>query len=156
MNCGIDGVIIRALTRRDDKRGWLTELFRRDEIESDITPAMAYVSLTRPGIARGPHEHRRQTDYFCFIGPSDFRLFLWDNRIESPTFGARFIGEFGEKNMATAIIPPGVIHAYKNIGDKDGLVYNFPNRLYRGEGRRDTVDEIRYEDLSDSPYKVED
>ena len=39
MKCDIDGVVIRELTRYSDERGWLFELFRRDEIDQDIFPA---------------------------------------------------------------------------------------------------------------------
>jgi dTDP-4-dehydrorhamnose 3,5-epimerase len=35
-------------------------------------------------------------------------------------------------------------------------VYNAPNRLYRGEGRRDEVDEIRHENDPKSRFVVED
>ena len=41
---------------------------------------MAYISMTEPGIARGPHEHAEQADCFCFLGPSNFTVYLWDRR----------------------------------------------------------------------------
>ena len=68
MKCEIEGVIIRELKRHDDERGWLVELFRHDELEAALHPVMSYVSMTKPGVARGPHEHSDQTDCFCFIG----------------------------------------------------------------------------------------
>ena len=49
---------------------WLAEVFRLDEIEPEFAPAMAYVSMTAPGVVRGPHQHREQADLFCFVGPS--------------------------------------------------------------------------------------
>ena len=70
----IQGVQVRPLKKHRDDRGWLMELFRADEIDSDMMPAMSYVSETLPGVTRGPHEHVKQTDYFCFLGPSTFRL----------------------------------------------------------------------------------
>ena len=154
MKCRVDGVIIHSLKFHHDDRGWLLELFRTDELESGQLPAMAYISMTKPGVVRGPHEHRNQTDIFCFVGPSDFRLFLWDNREDSPTTGSDFQGLFGEENPALIIVPPGVVHAYENVGKKDGIVFNAPNRLYGGQGRSEEVDEIRYEDNPDSPYST--
>ncbi|HZI49646.1 MAG TPA: hypothetical protein VFD75_17745, partial [Pyrinomonadaceae bacterium] len=50
-------VIIRPLNRYDDSRGWLMELFRSDDLPAEFLPVMAYISSTRPGITRGPHEH---------------------------------------------------------------------------------------------------
>lgn len=132
------------------------ELYRHDEVASQYHPVMSYVSLTRPGIARGPHEHVDQTDLFCFLGPSTFRLYLWDNRKDSPTYGEKCYYDLGEKRMASAIVPPGVVHAYKNIGDGDGIVYNAPNRLFAGAGKKEKVDEIRHEDDPGSPFRIDD
>ncbi len=155
MNCNIDGVIIKELGAFNDKRGWLIELFRQDEIPEKYYPVMAYVSMTKAGVARGPHEHKDQTDCFCFIGPSTFRLYLWDERKNSPTYGQSFKADLGENNKAMVIVPPGVIHAYKNIGNGEGIVYNAPNRLYAGEGKKEPVDEIRHEDDPDSKYELD-
>ncbi|MBU0985233.1 MAG: dTDP-4-dehydrorhamnose 3,5-epimerase, partial [candidate division Zixibacteria bacterium] len=60
----------------------------------------------------------------------------------------------GENTPRAVLVPPGVVHAYKNIGTTDGVVYNAPNRLFAGEGRKSPVDEIRHEDDPDSPFKV--
>lgn len=151
----IEGVIFKPLTPFNDYRGWLIELYRDDEIPEENRPAMCYVSETRPGIARGPHEHVEQSDYFAFIGPGDFTLYLWDTRIASPTWGNHMKVVVGESNKQSVIIPPGVVHAYKNTGKKPGVVFNVPNRLYAGEGKREPVDEIRHEDRSDSPYHLD-
>ena len=83
----IEGVVVRELKRFLDNRGWLCELFRSDELPAEVFPQMSYCSLTYPGIARGPHAHRYQTDIFCFVGPGNFEIRLWDNREDSATFG---------------------------------------------------------------------
>ena len=155
MKCDIEGVIIRELKRYDDERGWLTELFRQDELDPEFHPVMSYVSMTKPGVARGPHEHIRQSDCFCFIGPSIFRLYLWDNRADSPSHGVKATFDFDESTPVLVIVPPGVVHAYSNIGEKDGIIYNAPNRLYAGGGRREEVDEIRHENDPGSPYALD-
>lgn len=151
---GINGMIIKDLLKNEDDRGWLIELFRKDMIDETIVPDMSYISMTLPGIVRGPHEHSDQTDYFCFIGPSTFKLVLWDNRKKSETHNNKMSLDVGENNPKIVIIPPGVVHAYKNIGDKPGLVINLPNKLYAGWGKKENVDEIRYEGDPDSPFKV--
>jgi dTDP-4-dehydrorhamnose 3,5-epimerase len=156
MKCSIDGVVISKLTRHEDTRGWLIELFRDDEIPGECYPVMSYVSQTKPGVARGPHEHVNQTDFFAFIGPSTFRLYLWDNRSHSPTYQQEYRIDVGEDNLVAVIVPPGVVHAYKNIGTVDGLVYNAPNRLFAGRGKNEPVDEIRHEDNPDSPFRLDD
>ncbi len=148
----IEGVIFRPLSRFTDSRGWLVELFRQDELNDDNLPCMAYISETNPGVARGPHEHVDQSDYFAFIGPGDLQLYLWDRRENSPTHRRRQKVIVGESNAQAVIIPPGVVHAYKNVGDRPAWVVNLPNRLYKGEGKSQPVDEIRYEDRNDHPY----
>ncbi len=150
----IDGVIFRELARYDDQRGWLVELFRNDEVPPPFHPVMAYVSETAPGVARGPHEHVTQADYFAFIGPGDFTLYMWDARADSPTFGAKTTRVVGESNRCSVIVPPGVVHAYKNTGACPGWVFNAPNQLYAGEGKREPVDEIRHEERTDSVFKL--
>ncbi len=148
----IAGVTLRPLAPHGDSRGWLVELFREDGLPEDCRPTMAYVSETLPGVARGPHEHVEQTDYFAFVGPGEFMLYLWDARPDSPTRGRRMKVAVGESNKQVAIVPPGVVHAYKNIGAVPGWVFNAPNRLYAGAGRREPVDEIRHEERPDSPF----
>ncbi|WP_352431630.1 dTDP-4-dehydrorhamnose 3,5-epimerase family protein [Pyrinomonas sp.] len=152
----IEGVIVRDLRKFVDERGWLAELFRHDELAAEFHPRMAYISATQPHVTRGPHEHRDQADLFCFIGPSNFKLRLWDNRKDSPSFGMMMTLFVGEDNPKAVLIPPGVVHAYRNIGHVPGIVINCPNRLYMGEGRREPVDEIRHEDDPHTIFKMDD
>ena len=151
----IGGVIWKSLVRLHDTRGWLCELFRHDELAREFHPAMAYLSLTAPGVARGPHEHVEQADCFCFVGPSHFKVYLWDSRPGSPTRGARQAEVVGADRPMLLVVPPGVVHAYRNVGGEPGLVFNAPNRLYRGPGRRAPIDEIRHEERADSPYRLD-
>ena len=151
----IEGVLVSPLTCHADARGWLIEIFRQDDLEADLQPVMAYVSLTLPGVVRGPHEHRRQADCFAFLGPGDFKLYLWDTRPDGPTFGNRQTLIVGESNRQRVVVPPGVVHAYKNVSLVAGLVLNSPNRLYAGWGKKEPVDEIRHEDLPGSPFVLD-
>src|SRR5258707_3732223 len=128
----IHGVIIRDLKKFVDERGWLAELFRNDDLEPEFYPAMAYISSTQSGVTRGPHEHVDQADLFCFLGPSNFKLRLWDNRPNSPTFRNVMTLVIGADDPKTVIVPKGVVHAYQNVGNVDGMVINCPNRLYMG------------------------
>jgi len=150
------GVVVKPLSKFNDKRGWLTELFRNDQWPEEFQPAMAYISSTIPGVTRGPHEHVDQADLFCFIGPSNFKLRVWDNRSDSATFDTRQTIVVGQDNPAVVLIPKGVVHAYQNVGDVDGIVINCPNRLYRGHGGKQEIDEIRHEDDSGTRFVMTD
>lgn len=151
----IDGVVFRSLEPYVDQRGWLIELYREDELVAERHPLMAYVSQTLPGMVRGPHEHVDQSDYFAFMGPGQFTLYLWDARTDSPTWNYRMKVAVGESNKQSVVVPPGVVHAYKNTGELPGWAFNAPNRLYAGKGKRQPVDEIRHEDRQDSPYRLD-
>lgn len=61
----------------------------------------------------------------------------------------------GASAKQCVVVPPGVVHAYKNISSTPGWVFNAPNRLYAGPGKRSPVDEIRHEDQADSVYRIE-
>jgi len=148
----ISGVIIKKLEKYNDNRGWLIEIFRQDDF--GFNPAMAYVSLTKPGVVRGPHEHKKQSDCFVFIGPGSFRFYLWDRRNGSSTKGEQVELELGANRPTLVIVPPGVVHAYKCISEQVAWCINLPDKLYKGVNKSQKVDEIRWEQAEDSPYNI--
>jgi len=147
----IKGVVIKKLNKYNDERGWLAEIYRSDE--DKYQPAMSYVSVTRPGVIRGPHEHKYQSDCFVFVGPGSFELHLWDNR-DGEDNGKYAKIEVGENNPTMVIVPPGVIHGYKCVSEKDGYCINLPDKLYKGEDKKEEADEIRWENKENSKYKI--
>lgn len=140
----IQGVIIKKLKKHKDNRGWLTEIYRKDTDE--FKPKMSYVSYTKYGQKRGPHEHKKQSDYFVFLGYGDFELYLWDNREDSKKKMKLIVGE---SNKVSVIVPPGVVHGYKSISKQGSLCINLPDELYKKNG-----DEIRHEDNKQSRFKI--
>lgn len=150
----IEGVKIKKLQKFSDERGWLVEIYRHDEV--DYLPAMSYVSVTKPGVARGPHEHINQSDCFVFVGPGSYKLYLWDRREDSGTKGEHVTIDVGENNPTMVIVPPGVVHGYKCISETEAWCINLPDKLYRGIKKEDEkVDEIRWETDPGSPYKID-
>lgn len=149
----LEGVIIKKLEKFTDERGWLAEIFRHDEL--NYQPVMSYISVTKPGVARGPHEHKAQSDFFVFVGQGIFNLYLWDNRKESKTFGQKEILEVGDNNPVAVMVPPGVVHGYKCISSEPAYSINLPDKLYKGEAKQEEVDEIRWEKDPASPFKIE-
>ena len=151
----IKGVIGKYPVINTDDRGWLVEFFRSDELLASVSPVMAYISGTKPSIIRGPHMHLYQTDYFCFLGVGNFNLYLWDNRPESETYQHMQVWVCNEPCIV--VVPPGVVHAYKNCSKiLVGLVLNLPDKLYAGVGKSERVDEVRFENDPDSPFKVQE
>ena len=138
----IDGVSAKLLTKNEDKRGWLLEVWRSDDVDIPVMPAMSYISCTKPDTVRGPHEHVEQTDIFVFL-TGEWAVRLWDDRVGSKTYGVE--RTILVSKPTTVVVPPGVIHAYANIGQDDGLVINLPVKLYCGKLKKQTPDELRHE-----------
>lgn len=137
-------VTIKKLNKMSDERGWLAEIFRKDS--DKLNPAMAYVSFTKAGIVRGPHEHKEQTDNFVFCGPGNVEFHIWENQQHATMV-------VGEDNPSIIIVPPGVVHGYKALSDS--FSFNLPDKLYKGRNKKKEVDEIRWENNPDSPYKID-
>jgi dTDP-4-dehydrorhamnose 3,5-epimerase len=148
----IEGVKVTLYRKFVDERGWLTELFRNDELEPEFNPTMAYISITKPGILRGPHEHVDQADLFCWVGPGDFKVSLWDNRPTSPTYRNRMELMFGANAPGSLIVPKGVVHCYRCVSSVDGWVINCPNQLFMGTNKLEAIDEIRHEEDDENPF----
>lgn len=109
---------------------------------------MMYISWTKPQQKRGPHLHQRQTDIFIFPGPGLFDVYLWE--YNDPSKQLRY--HTGTVEPCLIIIPPGVVHGYKNISKIDGLVINCPDKLYKGWNKNEKEDIIRFEDDPNNPF----
>ncbi len=124
----IEGVKVRQLKAIPDERGWLMELLRSDWEEFDRFGQM-YMTSCYPGVVKGWHYHKKQTDHFvCVHGMA--KVVLYDSREGSKTKG--LVNEFfmGERNPILLKIPPLVYHGFKGIGDKEAWIINIPTELY--------------------------
>lgn len=124
----IEGVFVRQLTIHADQRGSLTELLRRDW-PGFVGFGQALVTINNPGVIRGWHWHRRQTDVIVVIRGRAL-LPLYDGRAGSSTFG-RVEDRVADGAAPLALfVPPGVYHGYKTLGTEPSTILNFPSELY--------------------------
>jgi len=141
----IKDLVVKPLKNHIDNRGYLVEGWRSDFEElPEFKPEMLYVSYSRPNVRRGAHLHHYQRDYFLFMGPGNFYVVVIDNRPDSPTYKkvTRFFA--GENNPKAVLIPTNCWHGYMNVSDKEGMVLNIPDKLYKGINYSDKeVDEVR-------------
>lgn len=124
-----------------DDRGSLIELWRSDD-SIDCQPQMSYWSETNPFFIRGPHQHTQQTDLFVSYKSKMMYMFFDPNQDNKCEY---FFTD--ENKIYTIIVKPPIVHAYRNIGKRCALTGNFPNQLWAGYGKKEKVDEVRYEHL---------
>lgn len=125
----IHDVLMRRLRAIEDKRGDITEMFNPAWGLSPEPMVFAYQVTIRPGAVRGWEMHKQQFDRI-FISQGSMRWALYDYRPDSPTYKMLNVFVVSELNRTLMIVPPGVIHAVQNIGQKDAMFANFPTRPY--------------------------
>jgi dTDP-4-dehydrorhamnose 3,5-epimerase len=135
----IDGVVVKAYDLWPDDRGYFLEVARIGQgLASDFPPATTQVSaaLSYPGTIKAFHFHLHQTDLWV---PSQgmFQVALVDLRPDSPTYGLKNTLYTGSLKPWQILIPPGVGHGYKVIGEHPGMLIYVTNQLYnpKDEGR---------------------
>jgi dTDP-4-dehydrorhamnose 3,5-epimerase len=143
----IEGVVVKELRMIPDERGFLMEMLRSDWPEFERF-GQVYVTAVYPGVVKGWHYHKIQTDHFvCIHGMA--KVVLYDGREDSKTHGE--VNEFflGWQRPRLLKIPPGVLHGFKGIGEEMTLIVNVPTELYNYE----QPDEYRLPAHSDQvPY----
>ncbi len=133
----IEGVRIKGLIRHCDERGFFLEILRDDDGLLSRFGQTSY-TLSYPGVIKAFHWHRHQDDLW-FVAHGDALVVLYDRREGSPTRGALLELVMGEQNPSLLLIPAGVAHGYKVLGERPlGLFYH-TTRSYD----RDEPDEMR-------------
>jgi dTDP-4-dehydrorhamnose 3,5-epimerase len=124
----IQGVWLKRLRVVPDERGWLMEVLRRDD-EGFLRFGQAYVTTTYPGVVKGWHMHRKQSDFIACIGGM-LKLVLYDPREGSPTKGKVEEYFLGIHNPLLVRVPENVYHGWKCVGPEAAVVLNVPTEPY--------------------------
>ena len=143
----IQGVNVKPLKIIADERGYLMEMMRSDDPFFQHF-GQSYVSVAYPGVVKGWHFHKVQTDHFVIV-KGMMKVVLYDQREGSPTKGV--INEFfiGEHSPLLIEIPNLVYHGFKCISDHEAMVINFTTETYDYQ----TPDEFRLDPhTKDIPY----
>ncbi|MFN3324221.1 MAG: dTDP-4-dehydrorhamnose 3,5-epimerase family protein [Bryobacteraceae bacterium] len=135
----IEGVQLRPYTLWPDDRGYFLEVMRTGQgLTAGYSPASTQVSaaLSYPGTIKAFHYHLRQTDFWV-PAMGMLQVALVDLRPDSPTFGRRNTLYVGGLRPWQILIPPGVGHGYKVIGESAAVLVYVTNRFYdpEDEGR---------------------
>jgi len=143
----IEGVKIKKLKVIPDERGRLMEMLRSDD-ELFITFGQVYLTTAYPGVVKGWHYHKKQTDNMVVV-KGMMKIVLYDAREGSSSKGE--VNEFfmGIHNTILLQIPPFVFHGFKCIGEEEAMVINCPTETFNYED----PDEFRVDPHeNDIPY----
>ena len=135
----IEGVRVQAYDVWPDDRGYFLEVLRMGHGLASHFPAettQVSTALSYPGTIKAFHFHRHQTDLWVPMHGM-FQVVLVDLRADSPTYGLRNTLYVGTLRPWQILIPPGVGHGYKVIGEGPGILIYVTNRFYnpKDEGR---------------------
>jgi len=137
----IDGVILKELKAHIDDRGDVIELWstawKEFKDNTILNTTHAYQSATDPGVVKCWHLHEVHTDQFT-VTRGKLQVSLVDIRKDSPTFGQANYVIMGEGIPRFLKIPPGIMHGWKALGNKESLVVNFQSHPY------DVADEYKF------------
>jgi dTDP-4-dehydrorhamnose 3,5-epimerase len=125
----IHGAQLRYATTHVHEHGSLTEIFNPAWGFHPDPLVFLYQFSISPGRIRGWVVHYEQEDRI-FVSLGKVKVVLYDDRPSSPTY--KQINEIflSEHNRALLTYPAHVYHAIQNIGDKEALLINLPNKPY--------------------------
>ncbi|MGC8792998.1 MAG: dTDP-4-dehydrorhamnose 3,5-epimerase family protein [Bryobacteraceae bacterium] len=128
----IEGVRLAPVALWPDDRGCFLEVGRAGQaLLASFQPARMQVSssLSYPGAIKAFHYHLRQQDLWTVVAGM-LQVALVDLRRGSPTFGARNTFYVGMLRPWQLLIPPGVAHGYKVIGEQPAILVYVTDQFY--------------------------
>ena len=135
----IAGVELNPFPVWPDDRGYFLEVARLGQgLVEGFSAATTQVSaaFNYPGIIKAFHYHKFQTDYWVPV-VGLLQVALVDLRAGSRTYGRKNTLYVGALRPWQLLIPPGVAHGYKVIGQQPSMLVYITNRMYdpKDEGR---------------------
>jgi dTDP-4-dehydrorhamnose 3,5-epimerase len=135
----IADVRVQPLALWPDDRGYFLEVQRMGRgLAAEFPAATTQVSaaVNYPGTIKAFHYHLHQTDCWTPVGGL-LQIALVDLRAGSATYGARNTLYAGALRPWQILIPPGVAHGYKVVGQEPALLVYLTDRFYNptDEGR---------------------
>jgi dTDP-4-dehydrorhamnose 3,5-epimerase len=135
----IAGVKLEPFALFPDDRGYFLEVHRMGRGLAAGFPAettQISAALNYFGTVKAFHYHLHQHDCWAVV-TGMLQVALADLRLGSPTYGARNTLYVGPLRPWQILIPPGVAHGYKVIGNREAMLVYLTDRFYnpKDEGR---------------------
>lgn len=107
-----------GLEQKKDSRGFLAEILKANAY------GQFFVSLTRPGIARGNHYHDTKVEKFLVL-EGDALI-----RFRNMATGEKIEYRVNGRELRMIDVPPGWTHSIQNLGDYDMIVLFWANEVF--------------------------
>jgi len=124
----IEGVQLKTLKKHCDDRGYFMEVIRNDDNIFSQFGQMSF-SKTYPGVIKAFHYHKKQDDLW-FFPVGNAQIVLHDIREDSLTYGETNTFYIGEDNPQVILIPIGVAHGYKVLGNTPAIIVYLTTESY--------------------------
>jgi dTDP-4-dehydrorhamnose 3,5-epimerase len=106
----VAGVRVIPLGRREDGRGWFTELMRASELPKPVR--QSNLVFSRQGVIRGLHYHERGQDDLFVCVQGMVRVVILDRET-----GEAFTEDIGDDNPVAVWVPGHHAHGYEALTD---------------------------------------
>ncbi len=127
----INGVIIKQIKRWADDRGFFAEIAKFGEETFKEIKQTSYTE-TYPGVIKAFHWHKKQYDIW-FPVSGNIEIVLYDVRKDSSTKNETQVIYAGQNNPLLILIPPGVAHGYRVLGNQTAGLFYHTSEAYNAE-----------------------
>ena len=124
----IKGVTIEELITHSDDRGYFREILKDNE---NLLTKFGQTSITKtyPGVIKAFHYHEKQDDLW-YVADGMAQVVLHDLRKNSESYKQTQVIYAGEDNPILILIPIGVAHGYRVLGDKPVMLFYHTTESY--------------------------
>lgn len=120
----MEGAKLIKIKPFEDERGSLKKVFKKNFIDIDSQVEEAYVLYSHKGSVRGNHYHKINTECFFIISGTA------KVAIKNIKTGYYDEMEIDYKDNVLIIIPPFIVHAFKNETDKELIILAVATKEY--------------------------
>lgn len=113
---------IKELKMHSDKRGWLVELLKANEIKEPVQ--QLHIASLKPGQVRGNHYHLKRVEWlFVFAGKAELRL-------QDVKTGEKICRKLSPGRPKLITVFPCIAHNIKNLDKKKIYLVSAQNDIY--------------------------
>lgn len=128
----IDGVLLRESKVVGKPNGYVVEVFRSDWFDEPQPVDQVFITALTPGGVSAWHAHGTTVDRL-FVSSGRVLVALYDGRGGSPTQGVVNTFVLGDQRPGLVVVPPGIWHGVRNVGEGTAQVINAVDVAYRYE-----------------------